>query len=478
MKKCSIFAASLAFLASAALVGCSTSTDDLEGITNDNSPKLKFITRSEGAAEAEYAHKAYLVSGTTISDAKSAANAAGLTAFSVEPGTYTVYASAANSETNLTFTGIEASKAIADARIKVTDMTAQIPELMVGKSAAVAVSDQGGTASVELKRVVASVEVSVSGLSAIDANTITLTIGNMYDQVDLDGNLSKSGAAFASKVITLTKNTASGVYEGNAIVMPTDVEASAVVFTYNINGTNYSGTPKVDGAALAKIAANGKYTLATTITTSGTKPVSLTSSVSYKAWDASVVLADSFTIAEETPEKTWTSAALPIGGKANGCDNFWASSSLEGQSDSNLFDGVKDGGYWGPDVSWDGTPTWYIKLGKSCEGIAIDYWNKSGGAGGQKIKTMDIYGSNLEGDYGGGNTSWVKITTFTSDKTTPTTDAGVQVSTGKIAFSTDGTTSYQYIKCVMTSRVSNTGESIADGDVNVGEVEVTTWSYK
>ena len=63
--------------------------------------------------------------------------------------------------------------------------------------------------------------------------------------------------------------------------------------------------------------------------------------------------------------------------------------------------------------------------------------------------------------------------TFTSDKTTPTTDAGAQVTTGKIAFSEDGSVSYQYVKCVMTSKVNPDGATITDVlDVNVGEVEV------
>lgn len=111
--------------------------------------------------------------------------------------------------------------------------------------------------------------------------------------------------------------------------------------------------------------------------------------------------------------------------------------------------------------------------------MTIDYWNKAGGKGGQKIKTMDIYASNTRADYGGGNADWVKIMTFTSDKTTPTTDAGAQVTTGKIAFSEDGSVSYQYVKCVMTSKVNTDGATITDVlDVNVGEVEVSYWEFK
>ena len=69
--------------------------------------------------------------------------------------------------------------------------------------------------------------------------------------------------------------------------------------------------------------------------------------------------------------------------------------------------------------------------------------------------------------------------TFTSDKTTPTTDAGAEVTTGQIKFAEDGLLSYQYILCTITSKVSNTGDVVTDNmDVNVGEMELATWEYK
>ena len=202
-----------------------------------------------------------------------------------------------------------------------------------------------------------------------------------------------------------------------------------------------------------------------------------------------VNLSDSFTIDETTPDKQWMGpTALPISGSAApGYDNFWASSdggdSGWGETfwQYNLYDGNKTDGsnYWCPD-EWDRTaPVWYIDLGAAKQGVTIDYWNKAGGKGGQKIKTMDIYASNTRADYGGGNADWVKIMTFTSDKTTPTTDAAAQVTTGKIAFSEDGSVSYQYVKCVMTSKVNPDGATITDVlDVNVGEVEVSYWEFK
>ena len=482
MKKYSIPVFAAAFVSGLTLLaGCSTSREELlpDSITA-TTPRLAVETRSSGA-ESTYAHRAFLVLNGAISDTKQASDAAGLGPFSVEPGEYTVYATAASDESNLTFSGAETSHPVSDTRIRLSDMSAQIPELLVGNSGPVTVSEEGAAAAIELKRVVASLEVSVSGLENVDASSITLTVANMYDQVDLDGTPSQSGSAFASKEIVLTKN-GEGRFEGNAIVMPTDAAASTLSLTYNVNGTDYMSTPT------GRLEANGQYKLATTVETGTLSRVELSSSLTYAAWNSEVVsLSDSFTIDEPTPEKQWVGpTVLPIGGQDT-YDNFWASSDAgdSGWGETywtyNLYDGNKTDGsnYWTPD-DWDRTsPMWYIDLGAAKQGVTIDYWNKAGGAGGQKIRTMDIYVSNNKADYGGGNNEWVKLLTFTSDHTTPTTDAGVQVSTGRIAFSEDGSASYQYVKCVITSKVSNTGDTVMDVlDVNVGEVEISTWEFR
>ena len=272
----------VAMLAGMILTGCSSS-EEIPGGIPDKGPKLMIETRSADAAEAAYAHRAILVSEGNIADAKSAADAASLGAFSVEPGSYTVYAVASSDEANLTFTGVAASNAVADARVKITDISAQIPELLVGNSDVVTVGAKGAAAALQLKRVVASVTVTVSGLENVDAESITLTIGNMYDQVSLDGAFSKSGAAFASKSLVLTKN-AEGKFVGNAIVMPTDTEASNLSLTYSVNGTDYTSTPA------GRIAANGQYELATTVEAgSSSSKVNLNSAITYAAWDSTVV---------------------------------------------------------------------------------------------------------------------------------------------------------------------------------------------
>ena len=90
---------------------------------------------------------------------------------------------------------------------------------------------------------------------------------------------------------------------------------------------------------------------------------------------------------------------------------------------------------------------------------------------------MEIYASSLRSDYSGGESAWKLVGTFTSEFTLPTTDAGAMVTTGRIEFD-GGASSYQYLKCVSTSRVSNTGAIIEDGDVNVAEVEIVAWNCK
>ena len=84
MKKYSMYTFAVAMLAGMILTGCSSS-EEIPGGTPDNGPKLKIETRSADAAEAAYAHRAILVSEGNIADAKSAADAAALGSFSVEP---------------------------------------------------------------------------------------------------------------------------------------------------------------------------------------------------------------------------------------------------------------------------------------------------------------------------------------------------------------------------------------------------------
>lgn len=464
------------------LLGCTSTNEDLINLEKDQGTKLAITTFSQNAPEASYVHKAFLVSENLIEDEKNAASLADLEAFSVQPGNYTIYGIASNNVTNLSFNSFSKSNAITDARIKITDINAQIPEVLVGKSDLVNVDIEGGTANLTMTRIVAALNINVSGLESVEAQNITLTINNMYDQVDPLGTPLKSGADFLSKTITLNKN-AQGKYEGNAIVMPTDLNSDKLSLVYNINGTTYTSTPT------GRIQANGQYDLKTTVQGGATPTfVQLKSQITYADWNSTIVdLSDSFSLDQDPVNKQWVGpTALAIGG-APSPDNFWASSDAgtttwgESYTVDNLFNGNKNDGsnYWCP-AEWDRTaPSWYIDLGTAKQGVTIDYWNKAGGKGGQKIKDINIYASTNKADYQGGNDNWILITTFSSDKTTATTDAGAHVSTGQIKFSEDGNSSYQYVKCVITSKVDTNNEVNTESiDVNVGEVEVFTWSFE
>lgn len=145
--------------------------------------------KTSGIPSENYEHKGILTSEGKIVDVKSGKT---LEAFAVEPADYDVYVTASTSEENLAFAGIEAAGNLSDAKIKISDISRQIPELMLGHSGIVTVGAEGAVAPIEVKRIVSSLDVTVDGLQNIDAQTISLTIAGMYDQVDLDGNLSKA----------------------------------------------------------------------------------------------------------------------------------------------------------------------------------------------------------------------------------------------------------------------------------------------
>ena len=364
--------------------------------------------------------------------------------------------------------------------VTVTDMNETIPDMVLG-TASVS-RNVGATVPVsDLQRLVGALDVRLTDVPN-DVTAVELTVGDLYDRVDLTGQYDFATGEPASKRIELTKEGT--VFSARSVLMPSDETRANVKMDFRVfRGDAYedfvvrlSGSIPAD--KLTRLEGRAEEIL---------KNAELTLGLTYAPWDASITIEDHFQTDDDL-NKVWSSAPLPISGAADpGYDNFWASSdggdSGWGETfwQYNLYDGNKTDGsnYWCP-AEWDRTaPIWYIDLGAAKQGVTIDYWNKAGGKGGQKIKTMDIYASNTRADYGGGNADWVKIMTFTSDKTTPTTDAGAQVTTGKIAFSEDGSVSYQYVKCVMTSKVNPDGATITDVlDVNVGEVEVSYWEFK
>ena len=220
---------------------------------------LTLRTRAGDAAEAEYSHRVLLSASGTVRGQQAVAGAAAIEPFYVDPGSYDIYAVAASDESNLDFTGFSDGAGVLSARIAVKDMSADIPDLMVGTAQGVAAGTSDVEASLTLVRAVAGLSVTVSGLESLDAESITLTVGNMYNAVDLTGAGVKDGESFASKTLVLARGS-DGKYAGKAVVMPTDGSVQTLALTYGIDGRNWNSSPE------GRIAANGQYELAVNVT--------------------------------------------------------------------------------------------------------------------------------------------------------------------------------------------------------------------
>lgn len=353
--------------------------------------------------------------------------------------------------------------------IRVRDIASPVPDIVVGKTI-VQQDVKGDVVLSELDRLVGRLEISLIEVPA-DVSSISVEMDGFYDCVNLDGDYSMSGEEPLKKTLELVRD--GSVWKADEILFPSVPSASGLTLKFLVSGASGTDSYLVnfeEGIVAGKVAS--LVAKAGEILTKG----SLSMSFTYSGWNGEKTIEDDLDLKKDP----WYSTPLKIGGSGS-YDNFWASSSLEGQYDSYLYDGVKDEEhkeeYWCPDVSWDNRPTWRINLGSPREGVTVTWWNKFGGAGGQKIRTMEIYASSLRSDYSGGESAWKLVGTFTSEFTLPTTDAGAMVTTGRIEFD-GGASSYQYLKCVSTSRVSNTGAIIEDGDVNVAEVEIVAWNCK
>jgi len=82
-------------------------------------------------AEAAYAHRVCLIREGVVAQSVSAASAAALAPFRVEPGTYGMLAVAAADEDNLTFSAAGGIALSGDGG-RITDLTAPIPHPLVG----------------------------------------------------------------------------------------------------------------------------------------------------------------------------------------------------------------------------------------------------------------------------------------------------------------------------------------------------------
>lgn len=369
--------------------------------------------------------------------------------------------------------------------VTVTDMNGVIPDMVLGTAS---VSQEvGATVPVaDLKRLVGALDVRLTDVPD-DVTGIELVVNDLYDRVDLTGEYGFSAGASVSKRIELEKDGT--VFSNRGVMMPSDETQNSVKMNFRVfRGersedfvVRFSGGIPAD--RITRLEGRAEDIL---------KNAELAVGLTYVPWDASVTIED-YIRTDDDLNKVWSSSPLPIGGAADpGYDNFWASSAFTDwdgsvKYDSYLYDGIKDGSdehkdlYWGPDAAAEaenGTvPSWYMDLGTGRQGVTVTYWNKFGGKGGQKLRTMNVYGSNSENDYGGGNDNWTLITTFTSDKTVPELDAGAEVTTGRIEFD-KGNATYRYVKCEITSRVNADGNVVEDSDVNVAEVQITVWSCK
>ena len=407
-----------------------------------------------------------------------------LTAFVVERASYSLVALLV--ERDVPYLSYEASmNATRNDEIVVTDMDAELPDLVLGTAT---VSQEVGTTFpiTDLKRLVGALDLRLSDVPA-EVDRIELDVEGLYDQVDLKGQYGFSTGNSVSKRIELERDGTS--FFTRSVLMPSDASQQSVRLTFRLfrGDAEEDFVVRITGGIPAdrvtRLSGRAEDIL---------KSAELSLGWRYAPWDALQTIEDGFRT-EDDLNRVWTSKPLPISGAADpGYDNFWASSSFTDwdnsvKYDSYLYDGILDDSdehkdlYWAPDAvaeSENGTiPSWYVDLGEPCQGLTITYWNKFGGKGGQKIRTMNIYGSNLRSDYEGGNDDWRLITTFTSERTASTTDAGAEVSTGRIEFDS-GNASFRYVKCEMTSRVDADGNVVADSDVNVAEVRMTVWSCK
>lgn len=366
--------------------------------------------------------------------------------------------------------------------IKIVDIHKDIPDLVLASTTV----RQTVTTPVELSsinRIVGAFHIELTDVPQ-DITEVEVIINGLYDMSDYQGQYGFTTGKAASKKFLLTKE--GNVFLNKVTVFPSDININLLSVNFRVlrNGQSENFTTGLAGGILANQIASIKGK-AEDILKNAQIPLQIT----YLPWENKSLIEDNIIVSDDL-NKIWRSKLLPIGGKAGaGYDNFWASSSLVNEwsklYDSYLYDGIKDidhkDEYWGPDVAAEQSlstiPGWYIDLGGLKQGITITYWNKFGGAGGQKIRTMEIFGSNSKEDYEGGNSNWMLISNFFSEKTLPSIDAGAEVSTGRILFD-EGDTSYRYIKCAITSRVDNNGNVVMDSDVNVSEVEITVWTCK
>ena len=277
-----ILITSLALCTAALSAACSDSACDSDLVAGGMA-MVRAVPQSV-TAEAAYAHRVCLIREGVVAQSVSAASAAALAPFRVEPGTYGMLAVAAADEDNLTFPAAEGI-ALSEYGVRITDMTAPIPDLLIGCNSRFEAVAGSVSAPVGMKRVVAHLTVTVVGLEALSCESITVSIPRMYDRIASDGTPGNSGAEFSEKAIELARNSA-GRYVGQAVVLPTDTASATLEFRFTINGKNYVSVQET------RIEANRKYALSVAAKFKDDTDLKLTPVISYLPWDAPTTIPD------------------------------------------------------------------------------------------------------------------------------------------------------------------------------------------
>ena len=277
-----ILITSLALCTAALSAACSDSACDSD-LAAGGMAMVRAVPQSV-TAEAAYAHRVCLICEGVVAQSVSAASAAALAPFRVEPGTYGMLAVAAADEDNLTFPAAEGI-ALSEYGVRITDMTAPIPDLLIGGNSRFEAVAGSVSVPVGMKRAVAHLTVTVVGLEALSCESITVTIPRMYDRIASDGTPGNSGAEFSEKAIVLARNSA-GRYVGQAVVLPTDTASATLEFRFTINGKNYVSVQET------RIEANRKYALSVAAKFKDDTDLKLTPVISYLPWDAPTTIPD------------------------------------------------------------------------------------------------------------------------------------------------------------------------------------------
>ena len=277
-----ILITSLALCTAALSAACSDSACDSDLVAGGMA-MVRAVPQSV-TAEAAYAHRVCLIREGVVAQSVSAASAAALAPFRVEPGTYGMLAVAAADEENLTFPAAEGI-ALSEYGVRITDMTAPIPDLLIGCNGHFEAAVGSVSAPIAMKRAVAHLTVTVVGLEALSCESITVLIPRMYDWITSDGTPGNSGTGFSEKAIVLARNSA-GRYVGQAVVLPTDTASATLEFRFTINGKNYVSVQET------RIEANRKYALSVAAKFKDDTDLKLTPVISYLPWDAPTTIPD------------------------------------------------------------------------------------------------------------------------------------------------------------------------------------------